>query len=82
MVGHIHSESLLAVEATKMIQVLLLTLQLVLNALAVRGVANQRQHRPNAIHKQSTLARLRVIEGSLIIINVSNGAHDRKMMSA
>ena len=82
MVGHIHSESLLAVEATKMIQVLLLTLQLVLNALAVRGVANQRQHGPNAIHKQSTLARLRVIEGSLIIINVSNGAHDRKMMSA
>ena len=67
MIGHIHSKSLLTVEATKMIQMLLFTLQLVLDALAVWGVANQRQHRPNAIHKQSTLARLRIIEGSLIV---------------
>jgi len=67
MIGHIHSKSLLTVEATKMIQMLLFTLQLVLDALAVRGVANQREHRPNAIHKQSTLVRFRVIEGSLIM---------------
>ena len=42
VVGHIHSKSLLTVEATKMIQVLLLALQLVLDALAVWCVANQR----------------------------------------
>ena len=67
VIGHVHSKSLLTVEATEMIQMLLFTLQLVLDALAVRGVANQREHGPNAIHKQSTLVRFRVIEGSLIM---------------
>jgi hypothetical protein len=68
MVGHIHSKSLLTVEATtKVIQVLLLTLQLVLNALAIRRVANQWQHRPDPIYKKSTLARLCIVEGSLFI---------------
>ena len=71
VVGHIHSKSLLTVEATKMIQVLLLALQLVLNALAVRSVANQRQHRPDAIYEQSTLTRVRVIERSLIMTSES-----------
>jgi hypothetical protein len=42
-------------------------LQLVLNAFAIRRVANQWQHRPDAIHEQSTLARLRIVESSLNI---------------
>jgi hypothetical protein len=52
MIGHVHSESLLTVVTPEMIHLLLLlALQLVLDALAIGRIPNQRQNRPNAVHK-------------------------------
>lgn len=79
MVGQVHSKSLLTVKATKVIQMLLLALQLVLDTLAIRCVANQWQDRPDAIHKQSTLTRLRIVQGSLVIAS-EQWAHERQRM--
>ena len=43
----------------------LLALELVLDALAVGSVANQRENRANAFDKQRALVGLRVIKSSL-----------------
>lgn len=47
------------------ISVHMFSLQLVLNALAIRRVPDKRQNRPDALDEQGPLARLGVIQGSL-----------------
>ncbi len=54
----------------------LLALQLVLDALAVGCVANQRKNRTNALHKERTLCGLRIVQSGLRITLQING--DRK----
>jgi len=56
----INSATLIAIEVVH-----LFTLQLVLNALAVRRVANQGKYGTNALNEERTLSRFSVIKGRL-----------------
>ena len=58
-----HANQLLVGERSKVVH--LLALELVLDALAIRSVANQRENRANAFDQQRTLVGLRIIECSL-----------------
>lgn len=68
---HAHSlrghadRTVLMIAATSAVAVHVLSLKFVLNALAVRRVSYQRQDRPDTLHEESPLTRLRVIESSL-----------------
>ena len=53
------------VAATAAVAVHVLSLELVLNALAVRRLPDQGQDRPDAFHEQRPLTGFRVVEGSL-----------------
>jgi hypothetical protein len=70
LVGERHiDQRLLVVEATKMIH--LLTLKLVLNTLAIRGIANKRKNWTNAFHQKCSLVRFRVVQCSLENISIN-----------
>ncbi len=56
-------ECLLIGEAAERIH--LLTLQLVLDALAIRSITNQRKNWADAFHEQSTLGWVSIVESSL-----------------
>lgn len=61
--SHVDQGLVIETSAAKMIH--LLALQFVLDALAIRSVANQRENRTNAFHKQSTLLWFCIIQCSL-----------------
>lgn len=61
--SHVDQSGLLAVVPSKLIE--MLTLKLVLDALAVGSVTNQGEDRSNAFDKKGTLCGLGVIQGSL-----------------
>jgi hypothetical protein len=53
------------VAAITAVLVEVLALQLVLNALAVRGIADERKNGPDAIDESSALLRVGVVESGL-----------------
>jgi hypothetical protein len=59
------STHVVVVAAVATVLVEMLALQLVLDALAVRGVTNERKHWPDAIDKSSALLRVGIVESSL-----------------
>lgn len=70
LVGERHiDQCLLVVEATKMIH--LLTLKLVLNTLAIRGIANKRKNWTNTFHQKCSLVRFRVVQCSLENLSIN-----------
>ena len=63
--GRQSDRTVLVVAATAAVAVHVLSLELVLNALAVGRVPDQGQDRPDAFHEQRPLTGFRVVEGSL-----------------
>lgn len=59
------NRTVLVVTSAAPVAVRVLSLELVLNTLAIRRVPYQRQNRPDAFHEQRPLTRFCVVEGGL-----------------